>query len=67
MDDVRANEPQTPDHVDFRTHMMLQMRMIEMYRVQQWVNCSRMLTSDEAAEEWIPLFAENFAQHTARH
>lgn len=63
---LKACEPQTPEHVDFCEHMMLQMRMIEIYRVQQWVNYSRILTPDEAAEEWIPMFAAGFAQHSVR-
>jgi hypothetical protein len=67
MNHVIASKPQPSDHAnDFRERMMLQMRMIEAYRMQQWENCARMLTPDEAAEEWIPLFAASFNHHTVR-
>ena len=46
--------------------MMLQISMIEAYRVQQWETNSRALTPDEAAEEWIALFAAGFNHHVAR-
>ncbi|MBL4760804.1 MAG: hypothetical protein JKY80_08160 [Mariprofundaceae bacterium] len=67
MNHVIANKPQPSDYAnDFRERMMLQMCMIEAYCVQQRENCSRMLTSDEAAKEWIPLFAASFNHHTVR-
>ncbi len=67
MKNLIASKFRTSDYAnDFRERMMLQMRMIEAYRVQQWENCSRMLTPDEAAEEWIPLFAASFNHHTVR-
>jgi len=67
MKNLSVSKSRTSDYAnDFRERMMLQMRMIEAYRVQQWENCARMLTPDEAAEEWIPRFAANFNHHIAQ-
>lgn len=67
MDNLSVGKPQTSDHGnDFHERMMLQMSMIEAYRVQQRKAYSRTLTPDEAAEEWIPLFAASFNHHVGR-
>lgn len=66
MNNLSVGKPYVSDHGnDFRERMMLQISMIEAYRVQQWETNSRTLTPDEAAEEWITLFAAGFNHHLA--
>lgn len=67
MNNLSVGKSYISDHGnDFRERMMLQISMIEAYRVQQWETNSRALTPDEAAEEWIALFAAGFNHHVAR-
>lgn len=46
----------------FRTKMVEQLCQIEQYRQRAWADEGRHIDSQQAAEEWIALFADEFAR-----
>lgn len=51
----------------FKARMLAQLGQIERYRVNVRNNEGRELSQDEAAREWIELYAEPFAQAVSWH
>lgn len=52
----------TSDDEFFRTRMVEQVCQIEEYRQQAFSNDGRVMTSEEAALEWIAKYAKNFGK-----
>lgn len=46
----------------FKTKMVEQLCQIEQYRQRAWTDEGRRIDSEQAASEWIALFAEEFSQ-----
>ncbi len=62
---MRLQLPAASECHTFRMRMVAQLYQIECYRREQWKQCGRLLSHNQAAVEWIACYAADFPHAVA--